>query len=275
MLTSKHIINRIDEIVELAYIGFIFDIVGDDFFTVEQKRRIESLGLIIGRKPLIELLYLLVRQRPTEGYRKDKTLTELLDQVALSGVLPVMNDVQQYSVDHGKAAMFQALSNAKESVKKVVKQKILVANQEYKQKVEAQRLIPLPKKQELKRDSFLLPLLTSITGLALSLNKDFVRAFTTELTGVINSAVSDAAAIAAFATGKDREGIQVYKEVKDDDRLCQWCKKFYTNRDGTPKIFLLHELEANGVNDPAKKSTWRPTVGATHPRCRCQLHYLK
>jgi len=271
MLTSTTILKRIDDIVEKAYLDFTFDIIGADFFSDEQKRQIESLGLIIGRKPLIELLYILVRQRPHEGYKKDATLTELLDQVALSGVLPIITDAQRYSIEHAKASINKSIEDTKTLIKKKLTQKILDANQEYKQHVIVNRLTSLPQQIEYK-NKFLAPLLLSVGAILALAHKNFVRAFTTDLTDSINDATVDAATTSAMISRTAVEEIKVYKTVMNDAKLCNWCHKFYLNKDGSPKIFALTELQENGVNDPAKKSSWKPVIGATHPRCRCQLH---
>ena len=56
-----------------------------------------------------------------------------------------------------------------------------------------------------------------------------------------------------------------------DERLCSACRKAYLNSDGTPKIFKLSELEANGTNIGKKQKDWLPTLGMMHPSCRCLL----
>lgn len=273
MLVGKVIMNRIDDIVERAYLGFMFDVVGDDFFTEDQKRKIESLGLIIGRRPLIELLYILIRNRPTEGYRKDKTLGQLLDEVALSGILPVFSDTQQYSLDHAKAAIGQALDNTKQSLKKRVKQAILQANDDYKKDVEINRALPVPQQASRVKDYMGL-LSIAVAALAPVIAKEFDAAFTSELTDSINDAVVDRISQDAMFENLPAAETLVYKDVVNDGSLCQWCQKFYVNKDGTPKVYKLSELQANGSNTNKKKSEWLPTVGATHPRCRCQLQKL-
>jgi hypothetical protein len=68
--------------------------------------------------------------------------------------------------------------------------------------------------------------------------------------------------------------VRVYKRVVNDGKLCAWCSKFYTNKDGSPKVYKLTDLLANGSNDGRAKSDWKPVIGSTHARCRCQLHYL-
>lgn len=64
----------------------------------------------------------------------------------------------------------------------------------------------------------------------------------------------------------------VYKQVFSSG--CQHCVKLYLTKGvgSPPKIFRLSELKANGTNIGRKTSDWKPTIGSTHPYCRCLLH---
>lgn len=68
----------------------------------------------------------------------------------------------------------------------------------------------------------------------------------------------------------------VYKRVFAS--ACKHCIGLYlTNGFGSePILFKLSDLRANGTNIGRKVDDWRPTVGSTHPHCRCLLmHYPK
>lgn len=65
--------------------------------------------------------------------------------------------------------------------------------------------------------------------------------------------------------------IRVFRTPRPD--ACKHCVRLYT-QGGTPIIFHLDELEANGTNVGRKVADWRPVVGATHPWCGCTLHRL-
>lgn len=64
----------------------------------------------------------------------------------------------------------------------------------------------------------------------------------------------------------------VYKVVFPG--ACKHCIRLYTNADGSPKLFKLSELIANGTNIGRKAADWLPTLGPVHPYCRCALNYL-
>ena len=273
IVNADYIFNRIDEIVERSYLDFTFDIIGDDFFTENQKRQVEALGLLVGTKPLIELVYTLVRQRSTPGYRQDRTVNELLDEIARSGVLPVINDTHQYSIDHAKGQINQAIEDTKTLIKKKVKEEILKVNNEYKNEIAAERIVAVPNLAE-KREEKTALLLAGIAGVALAAQSDFVRAFTTSLTDTANNAAVDEATSQIAMRNISPKDTLVYKQVINDGSLCKWCDSFYTDADGKPKIYRLEELQTNGSNYGLPKSAWKPTIGSTHPRCRCQLQYV-
>jgi hypothetical protein len=87
----------------------------------------------------------------------------------------------------------------------------------------------------------------------------------------VNDVAVDAATSESLFTGVPPKDVIVYKKVVNDDRLCRWCDRFYRNEDGSPILYTLAELQANGSNYGKPKSEWKPVLGKTHPFCRCQL----
>lgn len=272
MLTSRDLYTRIDEIVERAYLSFMFMLVGDDFLSDEQKRQIEALGLIVGRRPLIELLYILIRNRPTEGYAKDATLNRLLDQVSSTGILPILNDAQQATLDTGRAAIMEAVESTKADIKKRVRQEVIEANREHRQHVAVKRVENVHVVKE-RKDALRDKLLKLIPAIMASAQDAFERSFTSALTDTVNDVAVDTATAESLFTGVPPKDVEVYKKVINDDRLCRWCDKFYRNPDGSPIIYTLAQLQANGTNYGKPKSEWKPVLGKTHPFCRCQLFH--
>lgn len=271
MLTGRDLYNKIDEIVEIGYLGFLFGLVGSDFFTDDQKRRLERVGMVFGQKPLVELLYTLIRNRPQEGYTHDKTLNNLLDDVQATGRLPVFTDTQQATLDEAKQGFMAAIDNTKEELKRKIKQEVLTINKQYKQQLAVHRYTN-PVAQTDNHAKYRNLLLLGIAGLATGVIQNFTRAFTTQLTNTVNDSVVDAVTAATLFSGQAPSKTIVYKEVINDGSLCQWCKRFYTKKDGSPILYSLEELQANGDNIGKPKNEWKPVLGSTHYRCRCQLH---
>lgn len=70
----------------------------------------------------------------------------------------------------------------------------------------------------------------------------------------------------------DEEDPSVYKDVYDG--ACKHCIGLYRNKDGSPKVFNLSQLESNGSNIGRKAVDWLPVLGSTHPHCRCSINYV-
>lgn len=106
--------------------------------------------------------------------------------------------------------------------------------------------------------------------------RDWMRLAHTE----VHNFVEEAKAVALLKTGHG--DMLVYKQPRPD--ACPYCKLLYLRPDGTPRIFTLQDMMANGVNVGRKagrptltgkhKTGWKATLGAVHPWCRCALRYL-
>lgn len=269
MLTSKEIYRNIDRIVDRAYLGFTILLLGVDVLTDEQKIEAEALGLIVGQRPLIELLYILVRNRPHEGYAKDTTLARLLDQ--LSPLLPVISDAQQSTLDTAKASMLETITSTRDDLKKELKQRVVEANRVQRQNVAVNR-VGNPAEVSKQKDSITSLLLGALPFMLMKTEDSFDRSFASGMTDFVNDAIVDSLTMESIMTGESTSSRLVYKVVKNDGHLCQWCEKFYVEASGEPKLYTLAELQANGSNYGKLKSEWLPVLGKTHPRCRCVLY---
>jgi len=96
--------------------------------------------------------------------------------------------------------------------------------------------------------------------------KDWDRVVTTEITNAFNLGAVDAI-IENHRDEKSHDEVMVYKQVVLDIKTCRWCKEFWLNADGSPKVYKLSELVANGSNMGLKQANWVPTIPATHPNC--------
>lgn len=275
-LVGLDILNRIEEIIERAYTDFSFQILGKDFLTDNQKTQVEALGLLVGNRPLIELLYLLVRQINSPNYRKDKTLNRLLDEIAMTGVLPTLRDTDQYTLDHGKAAVNEAIQNSKNELKKQIKSEVLKINTEHKEKQSVTPLTSIPERQKLAEESsnkLLKGLAYAAVGATVF--RLFRRDFTSSMTQLVNSATVDLLTnpLLSAVSQAPQQGTDpwVWKEVVKDDRLSPECRRLHAHEDWTPRLYRLSELVRNGTNVGRAKSQWKVVIGGTHPNCRCTL----
>ena len=271
MLTDRGFYQRIDSLVDRAYIPLMIMLVGYDLTRPDYRDQLEEAHRSYQRMALITMLYVLLRNRPPEGYQKDAKLNRLLDSIAGLSI-PILNDAQQATLDTAAAAMMDALESTKQEIKKQLRQKIVEINRQHRQDVAVNRVesvSQVQRRKDLLRDSLIAYIPTIMT----SAQEVFERSFGSALTDTINDVVVDAATAESLFTGVPPSDVIVFKKVVDDESLCRWCRKFYQNPDGSPVLFTLAELQANGSNYGKPKSEWKPTIGKTHVRCRCMLFH--
>lgn len=98
-------------------------------------------------------------------------------------------------------------------------------------------------------------------------NRNWDRIVHTEISNAISLGSADR--IIDNNKGTNPEEIYVYRIVVEDSALCKWCRKFYMDSDGSPKLYKLSELLSNGSNYGKRTSEWKPVALATHPNERC------
>jgi len=271
MLISKASMDRIDQLVEDAYLMLALNLLGYSMISSEQRERIDELRPIT-RTALWLLLYRIIRLRPEEGYHRTDTIQNLLDEAErLSGNL-IVNDTHIHTLEHGLQAMNEVIENTKADIKKRLRAKILEANRSLRQELAVQRMRSLDQKRKQEQKE-LTALIAALAGIKEVIQTNFDSAFTSVLTDYINDATMDRITAQSVISGRNPEDAVVFKTVKNDGNLCQWCRKFYVDADGEPVLFSLKQLQANGTNDGKPKSQWKPVVGKTHPKCRCQLRH--
>jgi hypothetical protein len=151
---------------------------------------------------------------------------------------------------------------------------LVEVNREHRQHVAVHRVSNVHETKKQKHD-MIQALLAFLPTILAAAKEVFERNISSAVTDTVNDAVVDSATDESLMTGVSPRNTIVFKKVVNDDSLCQWCRKFYLLPDGTPRLFRLEELQANGSNYGKKKTDWKPVLGKTHPRCRCQLFYRK
>lgn len=105
--------------------------------------------------------------------------------------------------------------------------------------------------------------------------KDYAKDATRNWERIVNTEVSNAISlgsadrIVAMNQEKSPDEIYVYRIVVNDAALCKYCRKFYQDADGTPKLYRLSTILGNGSNYGKKSIDWKPVALATHPNERC------
>ena len=63
---------------------------------------------------------------------------------------------------------------------------------------------------------------------------------------------------------EDLNEVYVFRIPVVDSALCVDCRRFYLDDDGSPAVYRLSTLLANGSNYGRKRSAWLPVANATH-----------
>jgi hypothetical protein len=271
MLLEQRVQDRINEAIDQAYLSFLITLIGYAALSEEDKRKASNLGLVQLNRPLLEALYQIARERGNESNRKPMKLRDLIAYAGLSGILP-LTDAQVYTLEHAKREMYDAVENVREEYRKKIRQAILKINDEARAN-ELSQMVTAQARQQ-RKVLLIATLSASLLKIVENLEDVFTKGATSALTNLINNATVDEVYTNALTSQLPASNVKAYKRVINDGKQCGWCVKFYQNKDGSPKVYSLSELIGNGSNDGLPKSAWKPVVGKTHVRCRCQLHYL-
>lgn len=124
----------------------------------------------------------------------------------------------------------------------------------------------------------------SITQMANAMQKatnEASRSWMRDVHTEVHNLIEEGKAIALVKHAPNEDPF-VYKLPHAD--ACPYCKLLYLKPNGTPRVFRLSVLVSNGSNvgrKPGRPSLtgkgsteYKATLGAMHPWCKCELHYL-
>ncbi len=97
--------------------------------------------------------------------------------------------------------------------------------------------------------------------------RDWRRISVTETANAVGMGSVDR--VVAQNRGANFDQVYVFRIITPDAATCKWCRKFYQDEDGTPALYRLSTLLANGSNYGKKPQDWLAVIGATHPNERC------
>lgn len=267
MLINNHTTDQVEDIVKLAMVILLYQLVGYEMLSKQEKQMLSSLGFLTHARPLMDSLYILIRNSPEIGYPKNLKFGELLDQIHPHEQLPAFTDSQLTTLTNVKMQIKQAFRSQANAITSIIVGELLKLNEDHKNEVLAHPPKISDHVEKLKNKAVVKIKETVMT------NSTFKSAFTTALTTFVNQSILDKVTGIGMIAGAI-DSLDCYKIVMNDERLCPWCHGFYVNKNGTPKIYKLTELIANGSNIGKLKSEWLPVIGAVHQNCRCELKII-
>lgn len=265
MVTSKAVMEIIKKIIERRHKALVISLLGREMFSRAELNELEKNGIDTSNKTsLMELIYHhnFINRHGTSG---PNSVEDMKSQQSVPGVKPE-GDAHSYGVDHANEALKTAIDKLKQDVTARLISLVQENNQNYKYNA-LQNIDRTEEFDKLIKESTLSKLKQKLRDTTQDVNRDWLRVATTTMSEAIGNGSVDR--IVTENRDKDAGEVYVYRIVVNDAALCKYCRRFYMDEDGSPKVYKLSTLLGNGSNFGKKKDSWLPVVGATHPNERC------
>lgn len=265
MVTSKDTLEKIKKIIENRYRALTISLLGKAVFSQDELREMRKAGIDTSNsKSLMEMVYYHAFLNKPGDKEAPKTIEEMQSQQSVPGVKPE-GEAHDYSVEHVNEQVKVYIDKQIASVKARIEDLIRTNNANYKLNA-LQNLNRAEEADELVKQSTLSKLKQVLKDTSKDGNRDWGRVAATEISEIVGLGSVDR--IVSDNKEKPLEDVYVYRIVVGDERTCKWCLRFYQDSDGSPKVYKLSTLLANGSNFGKLKDAWKPVVGATHPNTR-------
>lgn len=273
MVTSKSTIELIREIIQKHYSRLVVSVLGKDALSPKELKELESLGIDVTNP---DSLMTLVYNHNFINHPIDEiaptSVEGMKDQQAVTGLKPE-GRAHEYTIENINDKTKQYIDKLKSDVMTRVEGIIRENNDAYKMNA-LQNLDRTDMLDELVKESTLGSLKQKLKDTSGDGTRDWTRVAITEMSNAIGIASVDR--IISDNVDSDLDEIYVFRITVKDAKTCKWCRRFYDDKDGSPKLYKLSSIMGNGSNYGKKTDSWEPVIGATHPNERCsQMIELK
>jgi len=261
MIISKKKLDKIKKIIEKNYNKLIISILGNSLFDKEDLEKLQKQGIDINNPDsFLEIAY------------HHNILNHQNENLIPSSVEEMENQQKQPGIKHkGEEhdyTVYQLNENAKKHFDKIKMDTTNIIiniinneNQTFKYDKMQDNL-----DSEKEKTKYLNKMKDNLRYLEEPLEKDFGRIIRTEISNAVGLGSADR--VVKNNKEKDLNDVYVYRIAVNDNKLCKFCREFYIDNDGSPKVYKLSTLIANGSNYGKKSVDWRPSVNVIHPNCR-------
>ena len=266
MVTSKKTLEKIREIIERHYANLTLSLLGRSVFTEEELEALKRQGVdTSNEQSLLSLVYFHNFINHPVDKQSPATIQEMKDQQQVSGIKPE-GEAPEYTITNINDKTKQYIDKLKEDVKTRIESMIRENNDQYKmnalQNLDREAFI-----DEMIKESTIGKVKQKLKDTSKDATRDWTRVVLTEMSNVIGASSLDR--IVSDNAGLDLDEIYVFRITVSDAKTCKWCRRFYNDSDGSPKVYRLSTILANGSNFGKKPDEWKPVAGATHPNERC------
>lgn len=273
MVTKKATIEKIREIVQKHYSRLIVSVLGRDTLSEKELKELEAQGIDTSNQDsLLSLVYYHNFINHPIDEIAPKSVEDMKSQQSVKGLVP-QGAAHDYTVENINDKTKQYIEKLKLDMMTKVEGIIRENNDSYKMDA-LQNLDRQDALDELMKESTLGKLKQKLRDTSGEGSRDWMRVAVTEMSNAIGIASVDR--IVSDNRDSDLDDVYVYRVTVKDAKTCKWCRAFYDDDDGSPKLYRLSTLLSNGSNYGKRTDSWMPVIGATHPNERCsQMIELK
>lgn len=266
MVTDKATIEKIREIVAKNYNRLAISVLGRGVLSEEDLRKLKEAGVDTSNQDsLMSLVYHHNYINHPVGKNAPTSVEDMKNQQKIDDIKP-SGRAHQYAEENINDKMKQLIDKMKTDVMTRLEGIVRENNDQFK--VDSLKN-PLRSEsmEELVKESTLGKLKQRLQDTSKDGNRDWMRVAITEMSNAVGIASADR--IMVDNADKDMDDIYVFRIVVNDAKTCKYCRRFYVDSDGSPKVYRLSTLLSNGSNYGKKTDDWKPCAGATHPNERC------
>jgi hypothetical protein len=266
MVTKRETLEKIAKIIGKHYARLMISVLGKDALTAEELKEAQEAGIDTSNE---ESLMTLIYNHNFINHPIDditpRSVEDMKAQQSVTGLVP-KGEAHDYTTQNLNDKTKQLINKMKLDATTRLQGIIRENNDTYKMNA-LQNLNRDENVDELVKESSLGKLRQKLRDASGDGNRDWMRVAVTEMSNAIGIASVDR--IVSDNATADLEDVFVYRITVKDAKTCKWCNRFYTDSDGSPKVYKLSTLLANGSNYGKKTDSWEPVIGATHPNERC------
>lgn len=273
MVTGKLTLQKIQEIIQKHYTRLAISVLGRDALTADELQELKDAGYDTSNPDsLMSLAYYHNFINHPINEISPTSVEDMENQQSVNSIKP-KGKSHDYTIENIDGKMKQLIEKMKLDTATRIEGIIRENNDAYKMDA-LQNLDRTDLLDELTKESTLGKLKQKLRDTSGDGNRDWTRVAITEMSNAIGIASVDR--IVSNNVNNDLNDIYVFRITVKDQKTCKWCRRFYDDSDGSPKLYRLDSIMSNGSNYGKKTDSWMPVIGATHPNERCsQMIELK
>lgn len=266
MVTSKETLSRIKEIIDKHYKKLAISVLGKSVFSKKDLSDMAAQGLKVDNTTsFLELVYNHNFINKIGDDHMPTSVEDMEAQQKLPGIKP-KGDAHSYAIESLNENTAQLIEKLKLDVQTKVSGIVKQNNDDFKHNA-LQNLTRPDEADELVKESSIGKVKQKLRDAQGDVSRNWERIAITETSNAVGAGSVDR--IVSSNQDNNLKEVYVFRTIVADSKTCKWCRRFFQDSDGSPKLYRLSTLLGNGSNYGKKTAEWKAVVGAVHPRERC------